>query len=80
MPGTAAKVFAHTQDWSAVIVCLVATAEVFVLADATAEVTLAAAAVSSIVFADATAEVELAAGGVSSVSSVSEAVPEINCE
>lgn len=61
MPGIAAKVFAHTQDWSAVIVCLVATAEVFALAGATAEV-------------------ELSIGGVSSVSSVSEAVPEINCE
>ena len=61
MPGIAAKVFVHVQDWTAAIVCPVAVAEVFALANATAEVLPLA-------------------GGVSKVISVSDAVPEINCE
>lgn len=49
MPGVALKVFIHVQDWTAAIVCPVADAEVFALADAVPEVELVAGGVSVVI-------------------------------
>ena len=65
MPGIAAKVFVHVQDWQAVIACPIAVVEVFALADAIPEVLLAAAAAPAVPFAvDATPEINCEEEGV----------------